>query len=70
MIYDAMQSVNALGVVVCEAHPNLEVFRHRLGQALNYEYNEDSQTGLFYRRDPRQGMPMHFSLTLLNWNDV
>lgn len=65
MIYDAMQSVNALGVVVCEAHPNPEVFRHRLGQALNFEYNEDSQTGLFYRRDPRQGTGEGFPQTSL-----
>ena len=55
MIYDAMQSVDALGVSVCEAHPDLEVFRLRLGKALNYEFNEDSQTGLFQRRDPREG---------------
>ena len=33
------------------------VFRLRLGKALNYEYNEDSQTGLFQRRDPREGGP-------------
>ena len=56
MIYDAMQSIDALGVSVCEAHPDLEVFRLRLGKALNYEFNEDTQTGLFQRRDPREGM--------------
>ena len=33
------------------------VFRLRLGKALNYEFNEDSQTGLFQRRDPREGGP-------------
>lgn len=32
------------GVSVCEAHPDLEVFRLRLGKALNFEYNEDTQT--------------------------
>jgi len=42
---------------MCDAHPDLEVFRLRLGKALNYEYNEDSQTGLFSRRDPREGGP-------------
>ncbi|TDL23030.1 hypothetical protein BD410DRAFT_769446 [Rickenella mellea] len=57
MIYDAMQHIDAEGVSVCEAHPDLEVFRLRLGKALNYEYNEDSQTGLFQRRDPREGGP-------------
>jgi hypothetical protein len=55
MIYDAMQAIDALGVSVCEAHPDLEVFRLRLGKALNFEFNEDSQTGLFQRRDPREG---------------
>ncbi|KZS87204.1 hypothetical protein SISNIDRAFT_419955 [Sistotremastrum niveocremeum HHB9708] len=55
MILDAMHAVNAEGVAFCEAHPDLEVFRLRLGKALNYEYNEDSQTGLFQRRDPREG---------------
>ena len=55
MILDAMQTNQAEGVSMCDAHPDLEVFRLRLGKALNYEYNEDSQTGLFSRRDPREG---------------
>jgi hypothetical protein len=55
MILDAMQVNQAEGVAMCDAHPDLEVFRLRLGKALNYEYNEDSQTGLFSRRDPREG---------------
>ena len=55
MILDAMQANQAEGVAMCDAHPDLEVFRLRLGKALNYEYNEDSQTGLFSRRDPREG---------------
>ncbi|KAL5483176.1 hypothetical protein ACEPAI_8405 [Sanghuangporus weigelae] len=57
MIYDAMAKVNADGVAVCDAHPDLEVFRLRLGKALNFEFNEDSQTGLFQRRDPREAGP-------------
>ncbi|EKM53414.1 uncharacterized protein PHACADRAFT_125129 [Phanerochaete carnosa HHB-10118-sp] len=57
MLYDAMQKIHAEGVSICEAHPDLEVFRLRLGKALNYEYHEDSQTGLFQRRDPREGGP-------------
>ncbi|CEL56561.1 hypothetical protein RSOLAG1IB_07910 [Rhizoctonia solani AG-1 IB] len=57
MVIDAMRKVNADGIAVCDAHPDLEVFRLRLGKALNYEYNEDSQTGLFQRRDPREGGP-------------
>jgi len=57
MILDAMQANQAEGVAMCDAHPDLEVFRLRLGKALNYEFNEDSQTGLFSRRDPREGGP-------------
>lgn len=56
MLYEAMQSIRAEGVSICEAHPDLEVFRLRLGKALNYEFHEDSQTGLFQRRDPREGV--------------
>ncbi|KAJ3839623.1 hypothetical protein F5878DRAFT_615770 [Lentinula raphanica] len=55
MIFDSMNAIQADGVAMCDAHPDLEVFRLRLGKALNYEYNEDSQTGLFQRRDPREG---------------
>ncbi|TFY65435.1 hypothetical protein EVJ58_g1978 [Rhodofomes roseus] len=57
MILDAMQAVEAEGVAICDAHPDLEVFRLRLGKALNYEFNEDTQTSLFQRRDPREAGP-------------
>ncbi|KAG6850844.1 hypothetical protein H0H93_007462 [Arthromyces matolae] len=46
MIYDAMTTCQAEGVSMCEAHPDLEVFRLRLGKTLNFEYNEDSQTAM------------------------
>ena len=46
---------HSVGVALCEVHPDLEVFRLRLGKALNFEYHEDSQMGLFQRRDPREG---------------
>ena len=58
MVYDAMVKCNADGVSICDAHPDLEVFRLRLGKTLNFEFNEDSQTGLFQRRDPREGKQM------------
>ncbi|KAJ6497700.1 hypothetical protein C8R45DRAFT_983901 [Mycena sanguinolenta] len=57
MIFDAMAACEANGVSMLDAHPDLEVFRLKLGKAINYEYNEDSQTGLFQRRDPREGGP-------------
>jgi hypothetical protein len=56
MIFDAMHSVDADGIAFCEVHPDLEVFRLRIGKALNFEYSEDTQTGLFQRRDPREGI--------------
>ena len=56
MIFESMAGCQADGVSMCDAHPDLEVFRLRLGKALNYEFNEDSQTGLFQRRDPREGL--------------
>ena len=55
LLFQAMQANRAEGISVCEAHPDLEVFRFRLGKALNYVYHEDSQRGLFQRRDPREG---------------
>lgn len=58
MILDAMHAIQADGVALCEAHPDLEVFRLRLGKAINFEFNEDTQTGLFQRRDPREGIYM------------
>ena len=55
MILDAMKPIAAEGVALCDVHPDLEVLRLRLGKAINFEYNEDTQTGLFSRRDPREG---------------
>lgn len=39
------------------AHPDLEVFRLRLGKALDFDYFEDWQGSLFSRADPRNGGP-------------
>lgn len=41
-----------------EAHEDPEVFRLRLGKALDFEYNEDSFAGLFQRKDPREAGPL------------
>ena len=64
MIFDAMSAIQAEGVAMCDAHPDLEVFRLRLGKSLNYEFNEDSQTSLFQRRDPREGLLVYRSYIL------
>lgn len=60
MILESMAACQAEGVSMCDAHPDLEVFRLRLGKALNFEYNEDTQTGLFQRRDPREGTLLYY----------
>lgn len=65
MILESMAACQAEGVSMCDAHPDLEVFRLRLGKALNFEYNEDTQTGLFQRRDPREGSFFSSSICLL-----
>ncbi|WWD17146.1 hypothetical protein CI109_101583 [Kwoniella shandongensis] len=57
MIIDAMRKINADGVSFCEAHPDLEVFRLRLGKALDFDFYEDWQGSLFSRADPRNGGP-------------
>ncbi|KAJ7502952.1 hypothetical protein B0H11DRAFT_612319 [Mycena galericulata] len=62
LLYFIFAPVEVLMIMGCkvamlDAHPDLEVFRLKLGKAINYEYNEDSQTGLFQRRDPREGGP-------------
>jgi len=62
MVFDAMAAIQAEGVAMCDAHPDLEVFRLRLGKALNYEFNEDSQTSLFQRRDPREGRSVWYNI--------
>ena len=61
MITDAMTSVQAEGFAMCDVHPDLEVFRLRLGKALDYKFNEDSRTSLFQWRDPREGLSMYRS---------
>ena len=44
MILDAMRDIEAERASFVECHPDLEVFRLRFGKAINFEYNEDSQT--------------------------
>lgn len=55
MILDAMSDIRADGLAYVEAHPDLEVFRLRLGNALNFTFGEDTQSLLFKRKDYREG---------------
>ncbi len=53
MLLDAMQKVNGEGISMLEAHADLEIFRIRLGKALDYEFHEDYIGSLFSIRGPR-----------------
>jgi len=53
MIIDAMAKINGEGVAMFEAHADPEIFRVRLGKALDFEYHEDNIGSLFSIRGPR-----------------
>ncbi|KAI5304168.1 hypothetical protein KEM56_006778 [Ascosphaera pollenicola] len=53
MIIDAMRRNQGDRVSMFEAHGDLEIFRIRLGKALDYEFHEDYIGSLFSIRGPR-----------------
>lgn len=53
MLIDAMAKIDGEGVAMFEAHGDLEIFRVRLGKALDFEYHEDNIGSLFSIRGPR-----------------
>ncbi|KAI9731063.1 MAG: hypothetical protein M1818_007920 [Claussenomyces sp. TS43310] len=53
MLLDAMQRINGEGVSMFEAHADLEIFRVRLGKALDFEFHEDYIGSYFSERGPR-----------------
>ena len=53
MIIEGMRKVDANGISMFDAHADLEIFRIRLGKALNYEFHEDYIGSLFSVRGPR-----------------
>lgn len=58
MLLKAMRKIDGDGVAMMEAHGDLEVFRIRLGKALDYEFHEDYIGGLFSFRGPRDSSPL------------
>ncbi len=54
MQLEAMAQIDAEGVAMFDAHADLEIFRIRLGKALNFEFNEDYIGGYFSERGPRE----------------
>lgn len=53
MLIEAMRKNDGEGVAMFDAHANLEIFRVRLGKALDFEFHEDNIGGLFSIRGPR-----------------
>ncbi|KAL2000122.1 hypothetical protein VTN02DRAFT_3537 [Thermoascus thermophilus] len=53
MLLDAMRKIHGNGVAMVEAHADLEIFRMRLGKALDFEFHEDYIGGLFSIKGPR-----------------
>ena len=53
MLIEAMRKIDGDGVAMFEAHADLEIFRIRLGKALDFEYFEDYIGSLFSIRGPR-----------------
>jgi hypothetical protein len=53
LILDAMSKLDAEGVAMFEAHADVEIFRLRLGKALDFEFHEDNIGSLFSIRGPR-----------------
>lgn len=53
MLLKAMQKINGEGVAMLEAHGDPEIFRVRLGKALDFEFHEDYVGSLFSFKGPR-----------------
>lgn len=53
MLLEAMRKINGEGCAMFETHSDLELFRIRLGKALDYEFHEDYIGGYFSERGPR-----------------
>ncbi|KAH8904531.1 hypothetical protein BR93DRAFT_939625 [Coniochaeta sp. PMI_546] len=53
MLLEAMRRVDGDGIAMCEAHADLEIFRIRLGKALDYEFHEDYIGAYFSEKGPR-----------------
>ena len=58
MLLDAMAKIAGEGVSMMEAHGDLEIFRIRLGRALNFEFHEDYVGSAFSIRGPRDTTPL------------
>lgn len=53
LLLESMKKVNGTNVAIFDAHADPEIFRIRLGKALNFAYSEDYIGSLFSIRGPR-----------------
>ncbi|CAK7902929.1 hypothetical protein CAAN3_06S04280 [[Candida] anglica] len=53
LLLEAMKKINGYNVAIFDAHADPEIFRLRLGKALNFAYSEDYIGSLFSIRGPR-----------------
>jgi hypothetical protein len=53
MLIDSMAKIDGEGCAMFEAHADPEIFRIRLGKALDFEFHEDNIGALFSIRGPR-----------------
>ncbi|KAE8328783.1 hypothetical protein BDV39DRAFT_173282 [Aspergillus sergii] len=58
MLLEAMRKIDGEGCAMFEAHGDLEIFRVRLGKALDYEFHEDYIGSLFSIKGPRDTTPL------------
>ncbi|POS82442.1 hypothetical protein EPUL_006359 [Erysiphe pulchra] len=58
MLLDAMRKINSDGCSMMEAHADLEIFRVRLGKAIDFEFHEDYIGSYFSERGPRDSTPI------------
>ncbi|KAI2603170.1 uncharacterized protein GGS25DRAFT_510275 [Hypoxylon fragiforme] len=54
MVLEAMRKIDGAGCAMVEAHADPEIFRLRLGKAIDYEFHEDYIGGYFSERGPRE----------------
>ncbi|KAI4869825.1 hypothetical protein F4820DRAFT_455524 [Hypoxylon rubiginosum] len=54
LLLEAMRKIDGEGCAMFEAHADLEIFRIRLGKALDYEFHEDYIGAYFSERGPRE----------------
>jgi len=58
LFYSAMKKTNGDNCSMLEAHADSEIFRSRLGKAIDLEYHEDYIGSLFSIRGPRETTPI------------